>query len=185
MKIHENGFWLNPTKVGHLNDIGLKDGLLSVLKAEQLGSVLDLGCGPGFYLEAFKSAGYDAAGYDGNPYTPELTSGLGQVADLTKEFVLDRKYSCVISLEVGEHIPEEHEQTFIANLIKYVEEWVILSWAVPGQGGDGHVNCKPNDYIEEVMGSHGFSRMIIHESYLRSCAQLPWFKNTLMVFRRK
>jgi SAM-dependent methyltransferase len=184
MKIHTNGFWLNTTTEGHVNDLSLRTALLEILQKEQVTSVLDLGCGPGFYLQAFKSAGYDCAGYDGNPNTVQLTEGLAQVADLSKKFELNRKYDCVVSLEVGEHIPEEYEPAFIENLCRHADKWLIVSWAIPNQHGDGHVNCRTNSYVENILNKKGFVRVTDYGEQLRNSADCHWFKNTLMVFRR-
>ena len=38
-------------------------------------SVIDLGCGMGEYVKAFRAAGLDANGLDGNPDTATLTQG--------------------------------------------------------------------------------------------------------------
>ena len=88
-----------------------------------------------------------------------------------------------MSLEVGEHIPREHEQTFLDNVCRYANELIVLSWAVEGQAGLGHVNCRNNDYIVEQMRQRGY---VLDDttSKLREAAQVPWFKDTLMVFRK-
>ena len=39
--------------------------------------------------------------------------------DLAKEFDLGLRFDWVISLEVGEHIPEQYEGTFLENLVKH------------------------------------------------------------------
>ena len=44
-----------------------------------------------------KNAGFDAVGYDGNPYTPELTEGFGKVLDLTRRYDLEKKFDWVQS----------------------------------------------------------------------------------------
>lgn len=44
-------------------------------------------------------------GYDGNPYTPELTNGFASTLDLTEPQDLKTTYDWAQSFEVGEHIP--------------------------------------------------------------------------------
>jgi 2-polyprenyl-3-methyl-5-hydroxy-6-metoxy-1,4-benzoquinol methylase len=63
------------------------------------------------------------------------------------EIDLQKKFDCVISLEVGEHIPQKSESVFINNLISHTKQYLILSWATPGQVGDAHVNEQDADYI--------------------------------------
>lgn len=185
MKINEKGFWMNDTQEGHANDNGLSLALIDFFEKLNLSSMVDLGCGPGFYLSKFKAAGYVCDGFDGNPYTEQLTQGLAKVADLSEKLFLNTTYDCVLSLEVGEHIPEDCEQIFIDNICRHSNKYVILSWAVPGQNGDGHVNCRSNDYIETSFKTRGFSRLFDYERALRASAEHHWFKNTLMVFSKQ
>lgn len=58
---------------------------------------MDLGCGLCNYTINIKNAGFDAVGYDGNPYTPELTEGFGKVLDLTRRYDLEKKFDWVQS----------------------------------------------------------------------------------------
>ncbi|WP_245562228.1 hypothetical protein [Niabella aurantiaca] len=57
-----------------------------------------------------------------------------------------------------------------------------MSWAIEGQGGDGHVNCRNNDYIIKEMRQRGFVEFEDAKLFLRSMASYSWFKNSLMVF---
>ena len=61
-----------------------------------------------------------------------------------------------MSLEVGEHIPKEYEDIFINNLHNNNNKGIILSWAILGQGGFGHVNEQNNDYIKSKMSNLGY-----------------------------
>ena len=105
--------------------------------------------------------------------------------DLSEPVDLGEKYDWVISLELGEHIPKRFEKTFINNLITHAKNGIILSWAVKGQGGVGHVNCQNNDYVKARMKELGFVDDIRAEEFLRKRAWRPWFKNTIMVFRKE
>ena len=88
------------------------------------------------------------------------------------------------SLEVGEHLPKKYEETFFENLAKTSKEGIILSWAIPGQGGDGHFNEQPNAYVKEKMTNLGFTNNLKLEEAFRSASTLTWFQNTIMVFER-
>jgi 2-polyprenyl-3-methyl-5-hydroxy-6-metoxy-1,4-benzoquinol methylase len=52
------------------------------------------------------------------------------------------QYDWIISLEVAEHIPEIYEAVYLDNIFRHAKEGIILSWAVPGQGGLSHINNK-------------------------------------------
>ena len=56
-----------------------------------------------------------------------------------------------MSIEVGEHIPAELESKFLNNLVNSARRMVVLTWAVPGQGGEGHVNGQTAEAIVEKM----------------------------------
>jgi hypothetical protein len=105
------------------------------------------------------------------------------VLDLSKPFDMPKK-EYVITLEVGEHIPKINEDIFIGNVHNHNTKGVILSWAVVGQGGDGHVNCQNNDYIKQKFHDLGYKNDIEEEQFLRINSSFSWFKNTIMVFKK-
>lgn len=185
MRINEKGFWENETGVGHAHDERLSRAILQLIKREHVDTLVDFGCGKADYVKLFLRHGIYCEAYDGNPHTYELSNGLGSVLDLSQHVDLDEGFDCVMSLEVGEHIPAEFEQTFIGNLCRhsYRPGLIIISWAIPGQDGDGHVNCQPNEYIIEQMLSRGYELDEVVTEKLRKAASLPWFKNTIMVFK--
>ena len=98
---------------------------------------------------------------------------------------LGKTFDFVLSLEVGEHIPKEFEDTYINNVLKHSHNYVLLSWAIPNQGGDGHVNEQPNDYVINKITSLGFDYNEDISIGLRNSSEARWFKNTLMLFKKK
>ena len=60
-------------------------------------------------------------------------------------------YDWVVSLEVAEHIDAKFEAIYLSNIVRHASEGVIISWAVPGQSGEQHINCKPFTYVLKVM----------------------------------
>lgn len=185
MKINERGYWENLTEEGHLFDNKLANSILDFLKTKQIFSLVDFGCGLAEYVKLFKENNIYCKAYDGNPNTETLTQGLGSVLDLSKEINLNKTFDCVLSLEVGEHIPKKYEKTFIDNICKHSEKYIILSWAIPNQTGDGHVNCQSNEYIIEQMFNKNYILNLKYTTDLRNKSYLKWFKNTLMVFEKK
>ncbi|XP_076061615.1 uncharacterized protein LOC143037362 [Oratosquilla oratoria] len=123
--------------------------------------------------------------FDGALNVESLSNGAIQTLDLTEEVDLGYKYSWVMSLEVGEHIPSRFESVFLNNLVRHACQGVVLSWAVPGQGGHMHVNMQSNKYIQGRMDLLGFFFDSESTLKIRNVALLGWFRNTMMVFRRK
>ena len=112
-----------------------------------------------------------------------LTKGSCSVLDLHKPFRFPTPFDWLLCLEVGEHIPEVYESIFIENLHHNCLKGLILSWSHT-EGGDGHVNPRSNDYIISKFLDLGYTQQLNAENELRSSASAPWFKKTLMVFKK-
>lgn len=184
MKINKKGYWENNNGVGHYFDATLYPALAVFLKINNIKGIVDFGCGMADYAKRLIDLGFIVDAYDGNPNTPQLTNGIGKTLDLSNTFDLNRTYDCVLSLEVGEHIPKEYESVFINNLCRHSNKFIILSWAIPGQGGDGHVNCQTNDYIVSQLEKRGFNYLKNQSVFIRHLATASWFNNTLMIFKK-
>lgn len=186
MNINEHGFWENEVVYGgHYDDHVMIKHLISFLKNENATSIVDLGCGNGFYVKQMRLANLNADGFDGNPNTPSITDNVCGVMDLSIVKQFNEPYDWVVSFEVGEHLPKQFEDAFITNLHLNNKKGIILSWAVVGQGGTGHYNEQNNDYIKSKMSKLGYINDIESEKSFRSNCSLGWFKNTIMVFRRQ
>ena len=185
MSISSKGFWDGVEAENiHCHDPHLSQEIIKFFKGEQVKNVVDLGCGMGNYVKDFRTAGINTTGYDGNPKTPELSKNTCSVLDISVPIKFELPYDWVMSLEVGEHIPGEFEDIFIQNLHNNNVRGILLSWAIEGQGGYGHVNCRNNDYIKTKICKLGYTNDIEIENAMRSASSLLWFKNTIMVFRR-
>jgi len=183
MKINDLGFWETTDATGHINDPSIASALCNYLADNQAKTVVDFGCGLGDYAKAFKAYGYNVEAYDGNPNTETLSNGIGKVLDLSKPFYLNKKFDVVLSLEVGEHIPAEFEDQFITNITKHAKKHLVISWAIEGQGGSGHVNCKNSDYIIAQIMPRGFKFNFNDSEKIRKAAtNASWFGYTIMVF---
>ncbi len=196
MKINERGYWENETEEGHGVDERLAEALLNFFwtisrSKQEFITVIDIGCGNGFYTNYINRERGPVVcyGYDGNPNTPQITNGSCGVMDFTQPLTTYSEHNWGLCLEVGEHIPPEYEEIFFDNIDKLCKDGIILSWAVEGQGGDGHVNCHNNEYVIDKMNGMGFWYDESNTLLLRElCTPYPftgwWFNNTLMVFRK-
>jgi hypothetical protein len=108
--------------------------------------------------------------------------GIGHF-DLSRPAALAATFDWVLCLEVLEHIPAVFAETAMENLLRHSHRGVVLSWAVPGQGGHGHLNEQPNTRAIDWFTARGCRHDEITQSALRQSARIAWFKNTLMVFR--
>jgi cyclopropane fatty-acyl-phospholipid synthase-like methyltransferase len=106
--------------------------------------------------------------------------------DLTIDFQLP-PVDFLMCLEVCEHVPKEFEDKLLHTIDRHVNPGgtLVISWAVIGQGGFGHVNCQNNDYVISKFMSMNYSFDKTTSDYLRtqeSCA--GWFRNTILVFNK-
>ena len=178
--MNDRGCWTTQQEIDtHVFDAALAQ-LIVFLTPK---TIVDIGCGNGSYTKYFIDNGITCVGYDGSPMTDELTGGLCEQLDFSEPQDIGQ-YDLVLSLEVGEHIPKRYEQIFLDNICRAAKSDIILSWAVIGQGGDGHVNCRDNKYIVEQMFARNFMIGIDTTEYLRSESSISWFKNTLMFFTK-
>lgn len=147
--------------------------------------VYDFGCGTGEYLYHLKQEGFQVIGHDGTPGISNVAYVPVVETDLTKPMPPAVERGSVISIEVGEHIPQKFEQTFIENIDKYVDEHLVISWALPGQGGVGHVNELPSAEVIKKFEAHGFTyNRAESEKWRATITELQWLKNTLHIFTR-
>jgi SAM-dependent methyltransferase len=130
--------------------------LLSFLK---MNSVVDVGCGIGHWLVALKSKGTDdVLGIDGFHLDKSLflldQSQIRQF-DLEQPFSLDRTFDLAICLEVAEHISPANAATLIESLTR-LSDTILFSAAIPGQGGQNHINEQWPSYWQEKFAQFGF-----------------------------
>ena len=120
-------------------------------------SILDLGCGIGSFLAGSFSAGCEdiiriELNYDNaKEYIARSIFSYIRCGDVTEDLNLKRKFDCVISIEVAEHIDPASKDIFVKNLVSYSNKYIIFSAAVPGQPGRGHVNLREKSlWIKDI-----------------------------------
>lgn len=181
--LSSHGYWVGTNfQEEHMFDSNLADAITKFIPKTK--SVIDLGCGMGNYVRRLRQAGFDCDGVDGNPDTLELSEGMCQQANLSKPLSLPRVYDWALSLEVAEHIPAKYERIYLENLHTMNREGIILSWALPGQTGLGHVNCRDSEYVRCRLQAMGYEELVEVGESFRSQATLEWFKHTVMAFKR-
>ena len=188
MKVHERGYFEDMEASSfHKCDEPLCDAITEMYDVE---TAVDIGCGDGQYTHNLIKAGIACVGFDGSPLTEKVSGGLCDVLDFSIPTDIGQ-FDLVLCLEVGEHIPAKYEQIFIENLVRASKKHICLSWAVEGQAGWGHVNCRNNDYVVNEFTRRGFTYKEKSSMALRKASQIrrnktdqefPWFKNTIMVF---
>lgn len=168
----------------HAFDPRLAEQLCSILEEKQVQTVYDFGCGHGMYTKLLNERGFKCQGFDGNPITSQFPGC--SVQDLTDPQFRKDPVDCVVCLEVAEHVPKEYETALVDAIDRHVKSrgFLVLSWAVPGQGGFGHVNCQTNEYAIQKFTDRGYLFMPYQSQILRMNCVYGWFQNTVMVFQK-
>lgn len=192
-KISNTGYWSGDNAhVHHVHSFKLAQwisdllsGKFSIVSMPKDKRIYDFGCGMGEYLKQLDRDGFtNLVGFEGDVPVKKVFDGIFQ-QDLTQpisEAFADK--GDVIMLEVGEHVPQEFESALIDNVSRLCRGYLVLSWAIPGQDGYGHVNCKSNEDVIEMLRLKGFVYLptLTEEARFNVDDNAPWFRNTLMVF---
>lgn len=188
----ETGIWsleVETVKKRHRFDAALCGAIAHMYRnaTPDFKRVVDIGCGPGYYCRALKYGfGWSEVwAFEGTPNIESLGifSPIFQV-NLVEPLNENLMLPIAICLEVGEHIPRKHEQTFIDNVCMFTYKDLVLSWGVPGQDGTGHFNLRDNDYVIEQFEKRDLEIDWKRSEWLRAHSAFGWFRNTLMFFRR-
>lgn len=158
-------------------------------RALPVDSVLDIGCAIGAWLEAWRAAGVGVIqGVDGDYVDRQqllIPADSFQSADLSQPLVLNRRFDLVQSLEVAEHIPAQHADRFIANLVAHSNGLILFSAAPPGQGGEYHVNEQSYDYWREKFARHGYRAFDYVRPQLAGDGSISfWYRFNILLYVR-
>jgi len=85
-----------------------------------------------------------------------IDAGDFHAADLAAPIDLGRQFDLVQSLEVAEHLPAAKAEQFVETLTAHGSR-ILFSAAVPGQGGENHINEQLPDYWRTLFRERGYS----------------------------
>jgi len=146
--------------------------------------VLDIGCGPGHFVDSINDVGINCFGFD----TDERVVGK---KNLFRDNILDTRFvaDTCICLEVFEHIDSEYNDDLVEKVSTMFLDTLIFTAAIPGQGGVGHINCQPKEYwSEKFLATKKMRRNYLMEDLLKTyCYQgryMGWFTQNLLVFTK-
>ena len=139
--------------------------------------IIDVGCGPGIYVQALRELGHDVVGIDPDKRCPDTIKSM---------FDEDGKYDLALCLEVAEHI-DPHDADYVCEKLTELAPVIIFSAALPGQGGHGHINCQEKWYWEHKFGSLNFvidkEATISFIDFMRQGYHMGWLINNVQIFK--
>ena len=152
-------------------------------------TIIDVGCGLGNWIEvAKKISGAEITGVDGN-YVNRTLLKIQESEfveqDLTKPFDLNKKFDLAICLEVAEHLPKASAEGFIISLTNH-SDVIMFSAALPGQGGQNHINEQWPSYWQECFENCGFEMIDFFRFKIWNNPKIEyWYKQNLFLVVRK
>jgi len=149
---------------------------------------LDFGCSTGIYLDQVKkhlpnitSMGFEFSKEAVNHAICDDVIGY----DLTVPLRVNRIPNTLgLCLEVLEHIEDSSWKQVLENMTRYCDK-LIFSAAVPGQGGIGHINCRPK--IDWIKRFHELGWVVDLDAtnhllnYIKQGYHMGWFTQNAMV----
>jgi SAM-dependent methyltransferase len=150
-----------------------------VLEHYRADSVIDVGCGEGWFGKAFADRGCRVIGVDG-AYVQERVINFRE-ADLAEPLPPLGSFDLAVCLEVAEHLDNDRGPTFIDELCQLAPT-VLFSAAIPGQGGMDHRNEQWPGYWVELFSHNGYTcsaalRWKIWDNDQVAC----WYRQNLLV----
>jgi SAM-dependent methyltransferase len=149
-------------------------------------SVVDVGCGTGSWLSAFRRHGVvDALGVDG-PWVPreqrQVPEGQFYEHDLNKPLRVGRSFDLALCLEVAEHLPPAAAGPLVEALTRLAPV-VVFSAAIPLQGGEGHVNERWPTFWINLFAEFGFGCLdgLRHRVWTNDAVEL-WYRQNMLCY---
>lgn len=94
--------------------------------------------------------------------------------DLEIGFSLARRFDLVVCLEVTEHLPERCATTFVESLTNQ-SDLILLSAAIPFQGGHHHVNEQFLDYWVKLFAIHAIRPLDFVRPRIWNDSRVMWW----------
>jgi len=158
---------------------------------ERPNSVLDVGCGRGWWMEYWLLHRPQVCvwGVDGVADLIRRTSSChpvceGRIMDCdlrARDWCLDQgsSWDLVLCVEVGEHLEAGYAPGLVEGLCALCGEdgTVFFSAARPGQKGVHHINCRPKEYWVDLFKARGFElcpdlrRAWYDQLHIRNCCK--------------
>jgi len=148
-------------------------------------SVIDIGCGLGTFLQAFKKLGIDdIVGIEGAWLDRSKTVIPAEniiIADLENEIHLNRKFDLAICLEVGEHLSLNAAEALIRSLTAH-SDIILFSAAIPHQGGQNHINEQWIDFWQSKFKKCNFELFdLLRSTFWNNKNIFWWYRQNMLV----
>lgn len=163
--------------------------LRDVIQLASPESLLDVGCGPGVWLNAAKSLGVktvlgiDGPWLEGLPHYVEKEEII--LHDLRKPPELKRRHDVSLCLEVAHQLEESYADTLVSFLVGS-SDFIVFSSAIPFQGGFRHINGQWPSYWMEKFRDHNYRVFdVLRPRHWSNKSIFWWVRQNILVFVRR
>ena len=187
-KVYGDDFYKYQIDASLRSAVKYVDLLSSLFKPD---SVVDVGCGRGTWLKAFKEKGASKlVGYDGTWNAQE--NMIDQLivfhgVDLNEPLRISdsERYDLAMSLEVAEHLEPTSAQEFIEELTK-LSDVVLFGAAYTKQGGTNHVNEQPHTYWAKIFLLFNYVPYDLFRPIVWGDKEIPfWYQQNTFLYVRE
>lgn len=171
------------------NPTSAKEVVPILMELFQVESVADVGCGLGSWLHVFQKNGVSKIlGLDGH-WVDKNKLLIDEInfreINLIKPPLIQEEFDLVSCLEVAEHLPQEAASTLVSFLTS-LGDTIIFSAAIPGQGGQNHINEQWPDYWADLFAQHDFKFYDIIRPKIWNNENIQWwYRQNIFVVSRK
>ena len=160
-----------------------------LLSLTQARSVVDVGCGIGTWLQAFRRLGIgNAVGIDGNYVDRQqllIPPDTFRPHDLNTPIRLETEFDLALSVEVAEHLSASRAGQFVESLCALAPV-VAFSAAIPYQGGNDHVNEQWPGYWAALFAKCGYAAYDCLRPQLWNIPEVAYYyAQNMLLFVRK
>jgi 2-polyprenyl-3-methyl-5-hydroxy-6-metoxy-1,4-benzoquinol methylase len=179
--------WMNGLR--EMDDYNVRHLLVIFARLGIPKTYLDVGCGTGAMVKVARVLGVDAYGVDQlvEPDWPPYFLH----RNLVDYFTLQEPVELVTCIEVAEHIHESAHATLCDMLVDNIKDGgtLVFSAARPGQGGTGHIACRPAEYwghefTLRKLSSNATLTMNLAHLFCNINSPLNYWWDNLMVFTK-
>lgn len=176
--------------------------LSGVFDFDKVKSFCDVGCATGWLIHEIKKnhPHVDVVGYEYFQYHKDNAADLIReninICDMRDDLEEPSRADIVLCTEVGEHIDPAYTASFLENLKKLTNKYLIMSWSDTGGEHDRandphhqHLNPLKFDEFRAMMEEQGFYLLENQTAKLLEASNVPgfhdWWRKSLSIWRVK
>lgn len=161
---------------------------LPIINVINPSSVIDFGCGTGSWLSEFKKQGTEVVlGIDGEFALPSfiLNKKYFKSVNFESSYNIKESFDLAICLEVLEHLSES-AGNYLIDTMTECSDVLLISAAVPYQGGTGHINENWLEYWTLKFNAKGYECFDILRPLIWNNNNIDWwYRQNLVLYIKK